>query len=55
MLYIYAVKRLYHTYVLSPLSKRPLTDAQILLLSKGLSFAPKPKEVNDFEFLEDFD
>ena len=37
------------------MSKRPLTDAQILLLSKGLSFVPTPKDANNFELLKDFD
>ena len=37
------------------LSGRPLSDAQILLLSKGLSFIPTPFDSNHFELLKDFD
>ena len=37
------------------LSGRPLSDAQILLLSKGLSFIPTPFDSNHFESLKDFD
>ena len=37
------------------LSSRDLSDPQILLLSKGLSFIPTARDASHFELLRDFD
>ena len=54
MIYIYAIKNCAKPFVTN-LTKRLITDVQILFLNKGLSFVPTPKDANNFELLRDFD